>query len=241
MIRYRLDELGCFQFEWLVQALLKARIGPGIESWGGRGDHGRDASCPGPLKFPDRLIETPGPFIFQVKFVENANAAGASPSNALLSSVQVESKRIKERVSKKQWTNPAHYILVTNAPISPSLRKEIHARLKGILPRAGVHVLAGSDVCDYLDDEPNLRRSFPQLLGLRDLSDLIEKALSRESLERSRSAIESARQVAPVFVPTRTYQKAWKVLGEHHFAVLEGPQRWARAQSPGSLLWPRCQ
>jgi hypothetical protein len=64
MIRYRLDELGCFQFEWLVQALLKAHIGPGIESWGGRGDHGRDSYCPGPLKFPDRLIETAGPFIF---------------------------------------------------------------------------------------------------------------------------------------------------------------------------------
>jgi hypothetical protein len=229
MIRYRLDELGCFQFEWLVQSLLKARIGPGIESWGGRGDHGRDAYCPGPLKFPDRSIETPGPFIFQVKFVENANAAGASPAKALLSSVQVESKRIKERIGKKVWTNTAHFILVTNAPVHPTLRKKLQTQLKGILPRAGVHVLAGSDVCDYLDDEPNLRRSFPQLLGLRDLSDLIKDALSRESLEKSRSAIESARQVAPVFVPTQAYQKAWKVLRKHHFAVLEGPPEMGKS------------
>ncbi|HXP81388.1 MAG TPA: hypothetical protein VN976_15890 [Verrucomicrobiae bacterium] len=89
--------------------------------------------------------------------------------------------------------------------------------------------MAGTDVCDYLDDEPNLRRSFPQLLGLRDLSDLIKDALSHESLERSRSAIESARQVAPVFVPTQTYQKAWKVLGEHHFVVLEGPPEMGKS------------
>jgi len=42
MIRYRLDDLGWYQFEWLVQAVLKDHLGIGIESWGGHGDHGRD-------------------------------------------------------------------------------------------------------------------------------------------------------------------------------------------------------
>jgi hypothetical protein len=110
-----------------------------------------------------------------VKFVENANAAGASPAKALLSSVQVESKRIKERITKKVWTNPAHFVLVTNVPVQASLRKKMKSQLKGLLPPKRMHVLGGGDVCDYLDDEPNLRRSFPQLLGLRDLSDLIQR------------------------------------------------------------------
>jgi hypothetical protein len=43
MIRYRLDDLGWFQFEWLIQSLLKTELSLAIESWGGRMDMGRDA------------------------------------------------------------------------------------------------------------------------------------------------------------------------------------------------------
>jgi hypothetical protein len=77
MSRYRLDDLGCFQFEELIQALLKAVWGLAIESWGTRGDYGRDAYYSGLLRFPDGDQECKGPFLFQVKFVECANAAGA--------------------------------------------------------------------------------------------------------------------------------------------------------------------
>ena len=55
-IRYNLDSLGWFQFEWLVQSLLKAELGIGVESWGGRGDWGRDAYSVGPLPFPMRTV-----------------------------------------------------------------------------------------------------------------------------------------------------------------------------------------
>jgi hypothetical protein len=52
MIRYRLDDLGWYQFEWLVQSLLKAEAGTAVESWGGHGDQGRDAYTASRLKFP---------------------------------------------------------------------------------------------------------------------------------------------------------------------------------------------
>jgi hypothetical protein len=32
LIRYRLDDLGWLQFEWLVQSLLKAKLGLTVES-----------------------------------------------------------------------------------------------------------------------------------------------------------------------------------------------------------------
>ena len=77
MIRYRIDELGWYQFEALIQSLLKADLGLGVESWGGtHGDHGRDAYFDGPLAFPTNEARE-GPFVFQAKFVEGANAAGA--------------------------------------------------------------------------------------------------------------------------------------------------------------------
>ena len=71
MIRYRLDELGWFQFEWLVQSVLKAELGLAVESWGGSGDRGRDAYCRTPLRFPIRDVASDGPFLFQVKFAEH--------------------------------------------------------------------------------------------------------------------------------------------------------------------------
>src|SRR5438445_5140051 len=101
MIRYGLDDLGWYQFEWLVQALLKEHLGIGVESWGGRGDYGRDAWCAGPLHFPDKGRETKGPFLFQVKFVENANAAGAKPIPRLIAAVKAEAVRISNRTEGK--------------------------------------------------------------------------------------------------------------------------------------------
>jgi hypothetical protein len=53
-VRYNLDSLGWFQFEWLAQVFLKSELGIGVESWGTRGDHGKDAFSNGPLRFPAR-------------------------------------------------------------------------------------------------------------------------------------------------------------------------------------------
>src|SRR5439155_26710611 len=77
-IDYRLDDLGWFEFEQLVQTLLKVRLGLGVEAWGGRGDWGRDAYFAGSLRYPGNE-NTTSDFVFQAKFVESANAAGAKP------------------------------------------------------------------------------------------------------------------------------------------------------------------
>jgi hypothetical protein len=223
MIRYRLDDLGWYQFEWLIQSLLKAELGLGVESWGGRRDYGRDAYFTGSLHFPAKHITSDGPFLFQVKFVETANAAGAKPSGALLDAVRQEASQIEQRSKLRRWKGLKHYTLLTNSPISAALRKRIKDRFRTAIPKAQIHCLGANDICDLLDKQTNLRRSFPQLLSLRDLDDLLLDAINKETLERSRSAIECARDIVPVFVPTSAYVKAWKVLREHNFAVLEGP------------------
>src|SRR6266478_3035934 len=77
---YKLDDFGWFEFEQLVQTLLKARLGLGLEAWGGWGDWGRDAYFAGTLRYPGNE-KTKGDFVFQSKFVESANAAGAQPED----------------------------------------------------------------------------------------------------------------------------------------------------------------
>lgn len=225
MLRYRLDDLGWYQFEWLVQALLKAELGLGVESWATtHGDIGRDAYFDGELAFPAHT-PTQGPFVFQVKFVENASAPGADPSTALLSAVRKEAARIKSRQANVavRWETPAHYALITNAPLAPKLREAVAKILKESLPSTKVTSLGAADVCDIIDAHPSLRRSFPQLLSLRDLNDLLADAVARDLLERSRAAVDASREVVRAFVPTSAYERTWSVLRNHHFAVLYGP------------------
>src|SRR3954471_13232430 len=91
---YRLDDLGWFEFEQLVQTLAKVRLGMGVEAWGGRGDWGRDAYFAGSLRYPTN-DETSGPFVLQSKFVESANAAGAKPEKLILAAVRKECAKIR--------------------------------------------------------------------------------------------------------------------------------------------------
>jgi hypothetical protein len=222
MIRYRLDDLGWFQFEWLIQSLLKAELGLGIESWGGRGDYGRDAYTREKIRYFKGATEA-GPHLFQVKFVEEANAAGANSEERLLSSITQEITQIKKRRSRKKWTDPKWYSLFTNAPINAKLREKISRLFVDVLPKTKILTKNGNDICDLLDNQEKLRRAFPQLLSLRDLNALIGKAVDKEALERSQSAVDLAKDIAPVFVPTTSYEQAWKKLNEHHFVVLDGP------------------
>ena len=87
-IRYKLDDLGWYQFEALVQSLFKAHAGLAVESWGGSSDLGRDAYSEQDVRLSSTLV-LPGPVIFQAKFIRGANAAGARLSG-LKSAVQAE-------------------------------------------------------------------------------------------------------------------------------------------------------
>jgi hypothetical protein len=222
-VRYSLDSLGWYQFERLVQVLLKADLGLGIESWGGRGDYGRDAFSKGPLKFPARNIESQGPFVFQAKFVEGANIPGADYDTKLIDAVRSEVKQITERVGQGAWSRPRSYVLLTNSPLTPTLRK----RIDELIEKAGVAdtavTLGGLDLSDMLGNNPAVVRAFPQMLSLRNLKELLEDIVNKETLKRSEAAIKLAADFVPVFVPTGAYNKTWRVLEKHHFAVLEGP------------------
>src|SRR5271156_5276173 len=187
MIRYRLDDLGWYQFEWLAQALLKDHLGIGVESWGGRGDHGRDAWCMQALHFPAKRRKTKGPFTFQVKFIENANAAGAKPFPRLLAAVRAEQAKILLRASQgKAYPRCKQYVLLTNCVLTAEEREVLSVEMSGAIRGVTTHSLGGNDFCDLLDSNPSLRRSFPQLLSLRDLDTLLASASITISLNAAR-------------------------------------------------------
>lgn len=232
MLRYHLDDLGWYQFESLMQSLLKIACGLGVESWGKSGDFGCDAYAEQSMNFPSKSMKK-GPFIFQAKFVQNANSIDSKYVIPLAKSINAEIGRIKERQAKGEWKSPKCYTLVTNAPVSSKERENFRQLLSVALPKTQIVVWGSDDVCDLLDNQPSIRKSYPQLLSLRDLDELIDSALTREARERSLSAIESAREILPVFVPTSAYFKCLDILKNYFFAVLEGPPEVGKT----SIAW----
>jgi len=222
-LKYRIDDLGWHGFERLMQSVLKAVIGPGITNWSGYSDRGKDAYCPTDLHFPERGILSPGPFIFQVKFVANANATGARSFDALEKAIRAEVKEIHQRVAKRQWKTPGSYVLITNAPMTPTQKTDVCEILREVAPNAKVYPLAATDVCDLLDGEPALRRAHPEILGLGDLQALIREAVSSSVLERSAASVREAEDLSRVFVATQAYAKTHSMLSRFGFVVLDGP------------------
>lgn len=223
MVRYRLDDLGWFQFEWLCQSLLKTALGLGVEAWGGRSDLGRDAYSRGPLPLDGPKSQTPGPFVFQAKFIAEANATGAKPEGHVRNAVSQESLRIRERLEEARIQEPSVYVLLTNAPLSAVLRTELVGMIEAVLPRTRVLTWGADDICSLLDSAPQIRVAFPQLLGLRDLAELLRTVVQKPLLERSTLALEQAAELANVFVPTTAYNKSLGKLAAHGFVVLTGP------------------
>jgi len=223
VLRYDLDKLGWFDFEQLIQTLLKLRLGLGVEAWGGRGDWGRDAYYVGELRYPTPR-RTKGPFLFQSKFVEGANAAGAQPEDLIVSSVRHERGQIKKRQGSVFWrTSPTVYALLTNAALKPKIRLEISDLIKDVLPNTQVAIHDGGDICAWLDLSKDVVRSFPQLLSLRDLNELLSDCVNRDVISRSQTAIGLASAHAKVFVPVSAYFLAHNKLQKFSFVVLEGP------------------
>jgi hypothetical protein len=218
---YRLDELGWFQFERLCQSLLKAKYGAAVEAWSGNKDFGRDAYAPGPLRFPGK-DSVEGPFVFQAKFVSGANAAGAKSDALLKDAVTREIKRVDKRIDSSEWDPPAVYCLMTNAPVSASLRKELVEAL-GAIECEVIVIMDGRDICIELDDLPNLRMSYPQILGLADLQMLIGNAVARDLITQSNITLKMLTSLASVFVATSPYVTALSILNLHHFVILTGP------------------
>ncbi len=211
-LKYRLSVLGWYNFETLVLTMLKVIIGPGVTSFGGTKDGGRDASFEGTALFPSDSENWQGKWIFQVKYSELESIESES-GTMVLSTLRKEMSRILENNS------PDNYILITNYRISASLREDLCnlAREAGLQGR--FHSIDGREVCEFLDIHPQLRRSFPELLGLADVDQVINKEL----YVRSQAFVSDWQPRLVTFVAVSQYFVALDILRNHNFVVIDGP------------------
>jgi len=220
-MKYNLYKLGAFQFEEIIKTLLKAELGIGMESWGGHKDYGIDVYFKGELKYPSN-IKNKGIFIFQVKFTNLLSRKKAFESIKEGFINWAKNKRFEMLTAKNK---KIFYTLITNVPLTSNQRMKLKKQMKEILKirESRIIINDGKDICNLLDKHPEVRYSYPQILGLQDLKYIISKAINKPFFERSKILIEEAHDYSQIFVPTSPYRRAMQVLQKHSFVVLEGP------------------
>lgn len=121
------------------------------------------------------------------------------------------------------WEMPSNYILMTNVLMTPARREAVNVEFAKALPGVKILTWGGQDVCDFLDNLPNVRLAFPHLLGIRDVNALLLNVLNKSTLERTKVQLRKAVDLARVFAPTRAHDRAVAILQKHRFVVLTGP------------------
>ncbi|HWE14894.1 MAG TPA: hypothetical protein VG365_15325 [Solirubrobacteraceae bacterium] len=199
---YDLDRLGWFQFQQLCTRLMELDSGIPEQAWTGEADRRRFARVEAGIGPPLLAYWLPGPVMIQTAW--KAPVLGTRVSAAVKRLAFEQTEQLRGMTS---------YLLVCNGELEPPLREPAK--------EAGLHVgaMGTRELGARIDANAALRLSMPSLLGLRRLDELIDaEAAARSSLDR-----RAVNELAEVFVPTRAYQRALSVLGEHRFAVLTGP------------------
>ena len=228
-LKYRIASIGWYNFETLVQTLLKALIGPGVTSFGGIKDDGRDATFSGAASFPSEDTQWDGYWVFQVKHIDFEQQGVRTARTQLKNAFKQECKSILTRRKADRW--PENYLLVTDVPLTTLNRRDL-TKIIGDAGFAGnFRAIDGKDVCQFLDLFPQIRRTYPQLLGLADLHRIINRKLYL----RSEVYVQQWQGRLARFVRVRPFDEALRTLREHHFVVLDGPPEAGKSTIAAAL------
>jgi hypothetical protein len=205
-VGYALERMGWLHFEQLCAALLELEGDVAPMAWRGGSDRCRAVLSGTALEPPLLARRAREPVLVLCAWVRSGRPAGLLASVERLLTKRPEDMALAESL-----------VIMTNVDRTAKLE----TRVRGVLAdqRVKLRVLGRGEIGQRLDALPELRRAMPSTLGLRDLDELIDP----EVAGRSTLDLPAARALASVFMPTRAYRRALRVLEAHRFAVLTGP------------------
>ena len=220
--KYNLEQLGWFNFEQLIRTLFRDLLGPGLSTFSGSVDQGRDATFNGRANlFPGKEKRWDGYWILQVKH-RTYSSSGANATRRQLKQALVEEV---EKITGKHNHPCDNYTFVTNCPLTATDKDEMSATITSAGPSIrNISVIGETDLDELLDGNPKVVSAFPQILGLSQLRELIEWGLHQRSLE----FLQAAQSEIATFVATSPYLKAVDLLHKQHFCILSGPPKMGK-------------
>ena len=163
-LKYRISNIGWYNFELLVQTLLRVVIGPGVTSFGGSKDKGRDAGFVGAATFSATTNSWSGKWVFQVKYVDFEEQGVDAARSSLKSTLRDELRRVLPLGQKID-----NYVLLTDVPLTTQTRDDLEEITLSHGFKGNFATVDGKEICQLLDIHGDIRKSYPQLLGLADL------------------------------------------------------------------------
>jgi hypothetical protein len=225
-LKYRISSIGWYNFEILAQTLLKVLIGPGVTSFGGSKDSGRDAAFTGDAAFPTPSCRWTGEWVFQVKYVDFEERGVDAARSSLNTTLRKELPLVLSRHSAID-----NYVLITDVPLTSQSRMGFN-RIASEHGFAGNFAsVDGKEICQFLDIHGDIRRSYPQLLGLADLDIIV----NRDLYARSQAYLETWQPRLATYVQTEAHAKALTLLKKRHFIVLDGPPEAGKSTIAAAL------
>ena len=220
--KYKLEQLGWFNFEQLVRTLLRELIGSGLSTFSGSIDQGRDATFEGGANaFPSRTDPWEGNWIFQVKHRTYSSRGADTVRSELKASLSDELAKITE----KHEFDCDNYVLLTNCPLTGIDKDEMKSLASNDFPMIQNFAFLGErDIDELLDSYPRVVYAFPQILGLSQLKELVQWGLHQRSLE----FLLTAQKEIALFVATSPYLQAVDLLHKQHFCLLSGPPKMGK-------------
>jgi len=220
--KYKLEQLGWFNFEQLVRTLLRELIGSGLSTFSGSIDQGRDATFEGGANaFPSKTDPWKGNWIFQVKHRTYSSRGADTVRSELKASLSDELAKITE----KHEFDCDNYVFLTNCPFTGIDKDEMKSLVSNDFPMIQNFAFLGErDIDELLDSYPRVVYAFPQILGLSQLKELVQWGLHQRSLE----FLLTAQQEIALFVATSPYLQAVDLLHKQHFCLLSGPPKMGK-------------
>lgn len=225
-LKYRISNIGWYNFELLVQTLLKTIIGSGVTSIGGSKDKGRDAAFVGVAAFPTPECQWEGNWIFQVKYIDFEEQGVDAARSSLKASLGGE---LQTTLLRHRDTN--NYILLTDVPLTAQTRSDLNEVVVSSGFKGNFASVDGKEICQFLDIHNDIRKSYPQLLGLADLDVIV----NRDLYARSQAYLEVWQPMLATYVQTEAHTKAMSLLKKKHFIVLDGPPEAGKSTIAGAL------
>ena len=226
-MKYNLERLGWFNFERLIATLLKQVIGPGVSSFSGSADQGRDATFQGKAFFPSRSTPVTGEWVFQVKYRDFLGKDISAIRRELKQSLAGELKK----VLFKYMVRCDVYVLITNCPLTAENKDELKSIMETNKGVKSGFVLGGQDVEELLDINPKVVRAFPQIMGVSQLRELVNWGINQRSIEY----LCQVQEDLDTFVVTGPYLNALEVLQKKHFCVLTGAPKMGKTCTGDAL------
>ena len=227
MSKYNLERLGWFNFERLATTLLRQVIGPGVSSFSGSSDQGRDATFRGKACFPSGDSPLEGRWIFQVKYRDYHGRSIAQVRDELKRTLADELHKILRKHSHRCDV----YVLLTNCPLTAENKDDLEGAISSNDRIGSGFVLGEQDIEELLDVHAKVVRAFPQIMGIGQLRELVTWGINQRSIEY----LSQVQDDLDTFVVTKPYLDAMELLHKKHFCIITGAPKMGKSCTADAL------